>query len=281
MEKPNLKILFATDFSEPSKVALKALISIKKVFDIEVHLIYVMQSFWKNWFSSGLYEKEIRERLATWQQKISGKPNDSNNLVIQEGHVAETISDYANKLEVDLILVGAGNPNKNGQFITGSNVVKLAKIAKQSVLVCKNKTVSNILCGTDSSELSYTAFKQAIEIAKAFNAKLSLVSAIPLPDFNPLGMENEEIEKKYEEFRVNQINEIQKDLKNIDFMGLNIEEHFPTGSPSHILLNMAEDFDIDLIVIGATGQNKWKQMLMGSTAEKILHHSPCSLLIVR
>ncbi|NTW49534.1 MAG: universal stress protein [Chlorobiales bacterium] len=53
------------------------------------------------------------------------------------------------------------------------------------------------------------------------------------------------------------------------------------GSASKAILGYATDEQTDLIILGATGKSNLKRVMMGSTAEKVLCATPCSLFIVR
>jgi len=278
--KDQLKVLFATDFLPSSKMAMQTLIKLKEKISIDLTLIHVIASFWKNWVSSGLYEKEAWQRLATWQKKMTNI-NDPQALIIDNGHAAELIVKSAEKLNVDLILLGGGDVEYKGSRLTGSVPASVVRMSKQSVWLCKKEKITNILCGIDCSEMSAKSLKNAIDLCHRFNAKLTVASVIPLLNFNPLGMEDTEIKKIELAYKNEQSIEIEKFLEQFDFSGIEVEHHFPWGSPSHVILNMAEDFNIDLIVIGATGHSQLSRALVGSTAEKILSYAPCSLLIIR
>jgi len=52
------------------------------------------------------------------------------------------------------------------------------------------------------------------------------------------------------------------------------------GSPNHDIVRLAEEHDVDLIVVGSHGRHGLK-LLLGSTANAILHHAKCDVLAVR
>ncbi len=278
--RDSLKILFLTDFQDASKTAMQTLITLKSKVTIDLSLLHVVTSFWKNWLSSGLYEKEAWQRLATWQKQITNS-NNPTALHIETGHAANIAVETANRLDVDVIILGGGNTEFKGSALTGSTSAKVVRMAKQSVWLCKKPEFKQIVCGIDGSDISANALKTAIELCRRFNAKLHIVCVIPMLNSNPLGMEDAEYKKLELDYKNEKIDEIKKFLEQFDYTDLDTEQHYPWGSPSHVLLNMAEDFDIDLMVIGATGQSRLSQTLMGSTAEKMLNLVPCSLFIVR
>lgn len=53
------------------------------------------------------------------------------------------------------------------------------------------------------------------------------------------------------------------------------------GSPDSRIVEKAEEINADLIVVGSHGYNRWERLLLGSVSDSVVHHSPCSVLIVR
>ena len=52
------------------------------------------------------------------------------------------------------------------------------------------------------------------------------------------------------------------------------------GSPAAVILDVAEDEDVDLIVIGSSGKTGFDRFLMGSVASKVVKSAKCSVLVV-
>ena len=57
--------------------------------------------------------------------------------------------------------------------------------------------------------------------------------------------------------------------------------HAREGDPADAILDVAEEQDADLIVVGNKGMSGAKRFLLGSVPNKVSHHAPCSVLIVR
>lgn len=53
------------------------------------------------------------------------------------------------------------------------------------------------------------------------------------------------------------------------------------GSPERRIVESAEEFGADLIVVGSHGHNQWERLLLGSVSNSIVHHAPCSVLVAR
>lgn len=54
-----------------------------------------------------------------------------------------------------------------------------------------------------------------------------------------------------------------------------------TDSPDKAIIEEAERWHADLIVVGSHGRGFWSRTLLGSTSDRVLHHAPCSVLVVR
>lgn len=53
------------------------------------------------------------------------------------------------------------------------------------------------------------------------------------------------------------------------------------GSPESRIVETAEQMKADLIIVGSHGYNRWERLLLGSVSDSVIHHAPCSVLIVR
>lgn len=53
------------------------------------------------------------------------------------------------------------------------------------------------------------------------------------------------------------------------------------GSPESRIVETAESMFADLIIVGSHGYNLWERLLLGSVSDSVVHHAPCSVLVVR
>ena len=53
------------------------------------------------------------------------------------------------------------------------------------------------------------------------------------------------------------------------------------GSPDGRIVETAEEMGADLIVIGSHGYKRWERLLLGSVSDSVVHHAPCSVMVVR
>lgn len=134
-----------------------------------------------------------------------------------------------------------------------------------------------ILYATDFDEVGIHAAHRARQIAQENNAQLYLVHVVePIPAYAYPGFAGfAEVEMSIRE-------QAEKELKQLAEQ-LNIDpKHriLAFGSIKHEVLRIAKEHEIDLIVAGSHGKHGLA-ILLGSTAEAILHGASCDMLIVR
>jgi nucleotide-binding universal stress UspA family protein len=133
---------------------------------------------------------------------------------------------------------------------------------------------SSIVVGTDGSETAREAVRQATRLAAAVGARIELVSAYePVPEAPPDGWSvspREEVEAA-----------LHSTAKEISDAGVEVRTYARQGDPSAALLDVAEERRADLIVVGNKGMTGAERFLLGSVPNKVSHHAPCSVLIIR
>jgi nucleotide-binding universal stress UspA family protein len=62
---------------------------------------------------------------------------------------------------------------------------------------------------------------------------------------------------------------------------VSIETEVFTGGVKQAIIDEAENFGADVIVVGSNGRGFWGRDFIGSTSDPVIHHAPCSILVVR
>lgn len=76
-------------------------------------------------------------------------------------------------------------------------------------------------------------------------------------------------------------NSIEKVQGIIDSKNIVVSKEILTGSPESRIVETAEEIKADLIIVGSHGYNRWERLLLGSVSDSVIHHAPCSVLVVR
>jgi nucleotide-binding universal stress UspA family protein len=141
-----------------------------------------------------------------------------------------------------------------------------------------------IVVGTDGSETANEAVRQATELAKAVGSSIDLVSAYEPVSSARLREEAQQVPKDLE-WMVNPREDVDATLKaageQIAEAGVEVQTFAREGDPADAILDVAEERKSDLIVVGNKGMTGAKRFLLGSVPNKVSHHAPCSVMIIR
>jgi nucleotide-binding universal stress UspA family protein len=144
--------------------------------------------------------------------------------------------------------------------------------------------IGSIVVGTDGSETAAEAVRQATELAVSIGARIHLVSAYePVPE-SRLRAERLEVPQDLQ-WMVNPREDVERllerEAESMRANGIEVETLAREGDPADAILDVAEQRDADLIVVGNKGMTGAKRFLLGSVPNKVSHHAPCSVLIIR
>jgi nucleotide-binding universal stress UspA family protein len=142
----------------------------------------------------------------------------------------------------------------------------------------------SIVVGTDGSDTAKEAVRQATELARQVGSKVHLVSAYePVPE-GRLRDERQQIPEDMQ-WMVNPREDVNNVLeaagKDIEQIGVDVDTHAREGDPADAILDVAEEQQAGLIVVGNKGMTGAKRFLLGSVPNKVSHHAPCSVMIIR
>ena len=133
-----------------------------------------------------------------------------------------------------------------------------------------------ILVGYDGSEFSDAALNEAIRLAKDADGEITVVCSVER-NYEMEAMAPE-LERKFEEKACENLEKAEKTVKRA---GVKLSgEPISKESPSEAIVNTARTRKCDVIVLGTHGRTGLMRLLMGSTAEKVIGHAPCNVLIV-
>lgn len=154
-----------------------------------------------------------------------------------------------------------------------------------------------ILVPLDGSEFAAFALPHAETLATLTGAHLILVQAVPsaatmaaeaslpstgigMPTMDPFLMENqfETVETELTNNAATILTEAAVPLRE---KSLQVETAVISGVPADAIIAYAQSEQIDLIVMSTHGRSGLSRLVYGSVAERVLHHSPCPVLLVR
>lgn len=142
---------------------------------------------------------------------------------------------------------------------------------------------SNVV-GTDGSETAGEAVRQATELAKAVGAHIHLVSAYePVPDIRlrrSTATPPRRCSGRSAPARTSRRRSARR-RRRCRRKGVTVETYPREGDAADAILDVAEEQNAGLVVVGNRGMTGARRFLLGSVPNKISHHAPCSVLIIR
>jgi nucleotide-binding universal stress UspA family protein len=142
----------------------------------------------------------------------------------------------------------------------------------------------SIVVGTDGSDTATQAVRSAVDLAKSVGARLDIVSAYEPVSEQRLKHERKETPEDLQ-WAINPREDVDATLDAAASLareaGIEVEVFPRQGDPADAVLDVAEERAADLVVVGNKGMTGAKRFLLGSVPNKVSHHAPCSVLIIR
>jgi nucleotide-binding universal stress UspA family protein len=136
-----------------------------------------------------------------------------------------------------------------------------------------------IVVGTDGSRGAGAAVEKVIELVRGGGVTVHVVAAYPgRSTLERLGLSARQEPVDMRGVAADVLARAEDRFREAGFA---IEKHAREGDPAQTIIDVANEEDADLIVVGARGMSGLRRFMLGSVAGKLSHHAPSSLLIVR
>lgn len=139
---------------------------------------------------------------------------------------------------------------------------------------------TNILVPTDGSDNSYRALDAALLLSEKLGSNITVIHVMEEVPITHIGSEKmlNELLKAYK--KENQ-DILLKCTEIANQKGLTIKTLLLQGNPASAILDYNKKEKFDLVIMGSRGLGKFKELILGSVSSKIMHHSPCAVLLIR
>ena len=137
-----------------------------------------------------------------------------------------------------------------------------------------------IVVGTDGSDTADVAVQRAAALAKMTGARVELVTGFR-EDYSLVAGTGMYVGDLAGDARKAADGCLESTAQRLRSEGIEVETHCMGGDPADAIIDIAEATDAGLIVVGSKGMKGGKRFLLGSVPNKISHHAPCSVMIVR
>jgi len=294
------RILFPTDFSEPSNRALDHAIVLAHRFNAELVMLHVEALHAADPNNPNFKFPDLDELFAFIRMQAVQRMNQPD-LPVVTGDIeitekvkrgisaANEILEAIDEYKIDLVLMGTHGRSGLSHFLLGSTTEKVVHGARIPVLtihhggdifVEKSGRYENILVPVDFSEPCKKAVKFSEEIASRFESKVFIQHVIE-PTLAPRSLYMGDVpQSKMDNEQISRTEAALFEFVKEDLSG-KVEYIISQGQVHHEINHTVIEKDIDLIIIADQGWNAIDRWLLGSTTEKLVRKSKVPVLTVR
>lgn len=277
-------ILFATDFSSVTNLALPYAVEIARRSGATIHVVHVVSpdvypmvppSEWRNMANE---EEEFRKRKkCELEKELQGVPHE---FLFPAGDVWQCLAEVIEDRNIDLLVLGTHGRTGIRKALMGSVAERIFRQAPCPVLTVGSRVSAQvthaagadlncILYATDFNPDSFAAARYAISLAKEYRAELILLHSV----------QNDEDEQEAAAFET---------LRDVVPLGAGLVSKprctLERGAPADCILGVAERDHADLIVLGvrgADGHLTAATHFSSSIPYKVVTQAACPILTVR
>jgi nucleotide-binding universal stress UspA family protein len=298
-------VLVPVDFSAPSLEAVEVALPLLKRFGAQLHLVHVfppdcpltamatMPLIIPELETGRTVRRQLRDVAKQYQIELRRE-----NIYALRGQPFQEICELARKTDIDLIVIATHGYTGLKHFTLGSTAERVVRYSPCPVLVVRGGARSGragsngkapsdllsfrkIVVAIDFSDCSLKGLAYARTLSKQFGSTLVLLHSAHLDYFV-----TSDQYARYSFLLLMQqtekaAREQMRDLvKKTDWEGLKVEAAVESGHPGQQICDRAQDRQADLIVTSTHGRTGLKHMLIGSTAEYVVRHARCPVLVV-
>jgi nucleotide-binding universal stress UspA family protein len=277
-------ILFATDFSSTTELALPYAVEIARRSGATIHAVHVVQPDIyplvppSEWHKMAQEEEEFRkEKTNQLEKELQGLPHE---FLFPVGNVWQNLEDIIEDKNIDLLILGTHGRTGMGKALVGSVAETIFRQAPCPVLtvgpaVSSKAThaaaaeLNRILYATDFSPESLAAAPYAVCLAKEHRAELILMHSIQ-------NAEPGQVESAFHTLR-----DVVPAGADLEFKPRCVVE---PGAPEDTILDVAARHDADMIVLGVRSAQEHPTAIthfFHSIAYKVVTEATCPVLTVR
>ena len=142
----------------------------------------------------------------------------------------------------------------------------------------------NILCPVDLKPRSKMALRKALNIAYQFNSKVLILNVNEeFSSKKEMVMSRVSVSKLQNEFKsiaLKAKDDMKNLVKELEVESVECEYVLRDGKASEVINRLADENNIDLVVMGTNGRDSIGDIILGSTAEQVVKNLKCSVLVV-
>ncbi len=263
-------VLVATDGSDVATRAAETAIALASTLEATVHAVSVTKR-------GGDRRLETCTERARATAETAIEAGCEAETIVREGRPSSTILAVAEEIDADLIVMGTHGRTGLRQTIIGSVALEVIRDARRPVLtvgpdVEPRSEATAVLLATNGWSGSAGATDHALGLADACGASVHALYAVDV------GSADGEIRESFEEHGRRTIQTV---VDRATDRGLEAAGTVAHGDAHEVILEHAEERDVDLLVMGTESRSDLERLVVGSVSQRVVPNSSVPVTTVR
>jgi nucleotide-binding universal stress UspA family protein len=294
------KVLFATDFSEHSEAALPHALWYAREFEAELHMLHAVVLHADDPANPDVDFPDLEEayrQVDRWASgrmaKAVGRADEVGVAVkrVEERGIAAApvILGYAREEGVDLIVLATHGRRGVRRMLLGSVAEEVVRRADRPVLTVRSdekgkhgEPPRRVLVPVDFSEHARRALLYGEALSERTGAELHVVHVLPDMSFpDPYFAEAAQLRAMAKAAQERVPEALARNVQEVLGAGADVHTHLEVGSPARTIVRVAEEEDVDHVVLSSHGRTGLERVLLGSVAEGVVRRASCPVLTVK
>lgn len=290
------QIAVTLDGSEFAERALPAAAAISRLFDATLTLISVLPArgalrVLPKGRSSGnpmeAGQAEIEDYLGRLASQYRGK-GVRTEFYVAAGPVAQAIDVLTRELAVDLLVMSTHGRSGISRFMLGSNASAAIQLLRLPVLLLRPQAlnqgdlpaVRKVLVTLDGSSFAERVLPWVRRVSDVTGAQVLLLQVPEVPDPALYGAMADAVDELRAQAEINARRYVERITDQLRVAGMLVQPLVEGSRPATTILDVAEREQVDLIMLATHGRGGMDRLMVGSVADRVVHHSQCPVLLV-
>jgi nucleotide-binding universal stress UspA family protein len=286
------RIVVGVDGSITSQEALRWATGLGEALGAEVVAIHAL-GLLDRWHDPDASARSWRRTLCvlverTWCAPLA-RSRGHHRVEVRDGDPVDVLLTAVEDEHADLLVVGTRGVGRKPELALGSTSLHVLRAARVPVLVVPDRRpaaaeadglrLRHLLVGVDHSQASRAALELAADVAVSLGGSLSVlevveyVPAFPLQPTVAAGGHQRRVAEAAMAL-------LEAEVRNVRARGVGVQVVVRSGDPAATLLEVADDVDADLVVVGSRGCEGPDGFLLGSVARTVADRARRPTLVV-
>jgi nucleotide-binding universal stress UspA family protein len=285
------RILVGVDGSTTSQEALRWAIGLGEALGGEVVAIHAL-GLLDRWRDPDASARSWRRTLCTLVERTWCAPlarsHGRHRVEVRDGDPVDVLLAAVEDEQADLLVVGSRGVGGRPELALGSTSLHVLQAARVPVLVVPDRRpaaadglrLRHPLVGVDQSQASQAALELAADVAVALGGSLSVLEVVEYVPAFPLDEPTVAGSGHQRQVAAAAMAPLEAEVREVRARGVGVQVVVRSGDPAATLLEVADDVDADLVVVGTRGRGGPDELLLGSVARTVADRAPRPTLVV-